>query len=78
MNSEKIAQALDNCPRYLSKVKRTFNRDERITLLLNEIVEEIDQLHIDREKQELAVFKIAYKEGYEAALKDVEERRLKN
>lgn len=70
MSNAKIAKTLDSCRRYLSRVKITFNRDEKITHLLSDLAEEIDQLHIEREKQELAVFKIAYKEGYEAALRD--------
>lgn len=74
MSNEKITQILDTYQKYLKKVKKTFVSDERITHLLSEITKEVNQLHIEREKQELTVFKIAYEEGYNAALKDIERR----
>lgn len=70
MTNEQIANILDNEPNYQKRAEKAFSRNDRIELLSNQIIEELNNLQIEKEHQEINIFRAGYREGYRAALKN--------
>lgn len=83
MRNEQITKILDKSRKYSKGVDITFRQSDKITSLLdhialelNQLHEELIQLHTKRERQEIAVFKIGFEKGYVAALRDLKSKKL--
>jgi flagellar biosynthesis/type III secretory pathway protein FliH len=75
MTDEEVVNFLEGCRLYLQRVERTFRVNDQIEELLNHITNEIIHLHMEREEQEITVFRLGYEEGYRAALREIEQQK---